>query len=197
MLRRLPVTESCAVDWLRAESPSKMQASAERIASRPAVCSSTPPPLVARYSSLARSCTARVSPLPRRQLSPVSAFAPSLPSPPLPAGQNMSASLGAQPSLDPMAASWEQAWEPGRLLTVKSPEQFSDLQLSHPEKLIVLMCKSHSCRPCKMFTRKYLSIVSACCHLPIRHKALDTHRHPDLFAWLWGCGCMAPACMPM
>jgi hypothetical protein len=59
-----------------------------------------------------------------------------------------------------MAAAWEQAWEPGRLLTVKSPEQFAALSAEHPEKLIVLMCKSHSCRPCKMFTRKYLSIVS-------------------------------------
>lgn len=58
-----------------------------------------------------------------------------------------------------MAAAWEQAWEPGRLLTVKSPEQFAALSAEHPEKLIVLMCKSHSCRPCKMFTRKYLSIA--------------------------------------
>lgn len=65
-------------------------------------------------------------------------------------------------SLDPMAAAWEEAWAPGRLLTVKSPDQFAALQAEHPEKLIVLMCKSHACRPCKMFTRKYLSIVSAC-----------------------------------
>jgi hypothetical protein len=66
----------------------------------------------------------------------------------------------ARPSLDPMAAAWEQAWEPGRLLTVKSPEQLSELLSQHSEKLMVLMCKSHSCRPCKMFTRKYLSVVS-------------------------------------
>lgn len=59
-----------------------------------------------------------------------------------------------------MAAGWEEAWAPGRLLTVKSPAQFAALQAEHPEKLIVLMCKSHACRPCKMFTRKYLSIVS-------------------------------------
>lgn len=64
-------------------------------------------------------------------------------------------------SLDPMAAAWEQDWEPGRLLTVKSPEQFAALHSDHPDKLIVLMCKSHACRPCKMFTRKYLSVVSA------------------------------------
>lgn len=59
-----------------------------------------------------------------------------------------------------MAAAWEEAWTPGRLLTVKSPEQFAQLQAEHPEKLVVLMCKSHACRPCKMFTRKYLSIAS-------------------------------------
>jgi len=124
----------------------------------------------------------------------------------------MSASLGAQPSLDPMAATWEQAWEAGRLLTVKSPQQFSDLQLSHPEKLIVLMCKSHACRPCKMFTRKYLSIVSACCQLSIGCRPLhacsckkDQGVHDTCMqvvsasSWLAAqlCGCGAVEMMPV
>lgn len=73
-----------------------------------------------------------------------------------------SSSMMQQPrgSLDPLAASWEKNWEPGCLVTVKSPQQFTDLLQMHPDKLVVLMCKSHSCRPCKMFTRKYMSTVS-------------------------------------
>jgi hypothetical protein len=94
-------------------------------------------------------------------------------------------------SLDPLAQEWaQQDWSPGRLLTVSSPQQFDDLLDAHQNKLIVLMCKSHSCRyvrchlaqllfahntwiswltrlcgscpcrPCKMFTRKYLALVS-------------------------------------
>jgi hypothetical protein len=66
----------------------------------------------------------------------------------------------ARTSLDPQQKEWDQAWEAGRLITVKSPEQFEALLQTHSEKLVVLMCKSHACRPCKMFTRKYLSIVS-------------------------------------
>lgn len=67
---------------------------------------------------------------------------------------------GPRGSLDPLASSWQSTeWTPGRLLTVNSPEQFDDLVAAHADKLIVLMCKSHSCRPCKMFTRKYMSIA--------------------------------------
>eukprot|EP00775_Hariotina_reticulata_P005338 gene5339-5575_t len=63
-------------------------------------------------------------------------------------------------SLDPLAQEWaQQDWSPGRLLTVSSPQQFDDLLDAHTSKLIVLMCKSHSCRPCKMFTRKYLALA--------------------------------------
>lgn len=91
---------------------------------------------------------------PRQQVAIITAaYAPSLP-------PSSSALMSGRGSCDPMAAAWEQAWEPARLLTVKSPEQFAALSAEHPEKLVVLMCKSHSCRPCKMFTRKYLSIVS-------------------------------------
>jgi hypothetical protein len=101
----------------------------------------------------------------RQQVAVVTAaYAPSLP-------PSATMSSGGRSSLDPMAAAWEQAWEPGRLLTIKSPEQFAAVSAEHPEKLFVLMCKSHSCRPCKMFTRKYLSIVS----------------HRDVFAGQWVC----------
>lgn len=48
----------------------------------------------------------------------------------------------------------------GLCFQVSSPQQFDDLVAAHPDKLIVLMCKSYSCRPCKMFTRKYLAMVS-------------------------------------
>jgi hypothetical protein len=75
-----------------------------------------------------------------------------------------SGAMGARQSLDPMAASWaDEQWAPGRLLTVKSSAQWEALLREHADKLVVLMCKSHSCRPCKMFTRKYLSVVSAGC----------------------------------
>lgn len=101
---------------------------------------------------------APIRPTNRFQIDVAAAYAPSLPTPSS-VPPAMTSSSGRQ-SLDPMASAWEQDWEPGRLLTVKSPEQFSELQQQHSEKLIVLMCKSHSCRPCKMFTRKYLSVVS-------------------------------------
>eukprot|EP00878_Enallax_costatus_P001057 GHUV01001192.1.p2 GENE.GHUV01001192.1~~GHUV01001192.1.p2 ORF type:complete len:220 (+),score=40.27 GHUV01001192.1:113-772(+) len=75
--------------------------------------------------------------------------------------QAFAPSFGApRGSLDPLASSWQSSeWTPGRLLTVTSPEQFDDLVAAYPDKLIVLMCKSHSCRPCKMFTRKYMAIA--------------------------------------
>ncbi|KAF8058131.1 Thioredoxin F-type [Scenedesmus sp. PABB004] len=69
-------------------------------------------------------------------------------------------------SLDPEAASRakQQAaggggWAAGVVLTVTSPEHFDGVLAAHPDRLAVLMCKSHSCRPCKMFTRKYLAVA--------------------------------------
>jgi hypothetical protein len=81
-------------------------------------------------------------------------------------GSAAAAAAAPRTSLDPMAASWSSdSWESGRLLTIKSPQQFEAVSKAHPDRLFVLMCKSHSCRPCKMFTRKYLSVVSGvlCC----------------------------------
>jgi hypothetical protein len=52
--------------------------------------------------------------------------------------------------------------------------------------LVVLMCKSHSCRPCKMFTRKYMSIVSTTVALhwvwwaTWRYGGLIIMAHPDI-----------------
>uniref|UniRef100_A0A383VHJ7 Thioredoxin domain-containing protein n=1 Tax=Tetradesmus obliquus TaxID=3088 RepID=A0A383VHJ7_TETOB len=77
-------------------------------------------------------------------------------------------------SLDPMfqkqAGDGTPTWESGKLLLVSSPEQFDEIVETHRERLVVLMCKSHSCRPCKMFTRKYMSIAQrfpevVCCEL--------------------------------
>ncbi len=112
----------------------------------------------------------------RRQLVVPFAYAPSLPSM---VSARPSLDPQARQSLDPQQKEWEQAWEPGRLITVKSREQFEGLLSQHPNKLVVLMCKSHACRPCKMFTRKYLAIVSAT--LSVHAAALGAQ--PKLAPW--------------
>jgi hypothetical protein len=157
-----------------------MQCVSERLTSGQRACSSSSGaarlcPVAASRGCCLRACRATTkrqqllrTPTSRQQLVTCAAYAAATPSLPAnPAAATMAASSspasqqGPRTSLDPMAAAWEEAWAPGRLLTVKSPEQFAQLQAEHPEKLIVLMCKSHACRPCKMFTRKYLSIVSS------------------------------------
>lgn len=176
------VSEFWALSPLSCFPCNTMQCVSERLTSSHRACSS-------RLPALPRGCCGpqpRACVAARQQLVTCAAYAAASPSLPANAAATMASPasshqgprtsldpMAASPaskqqaaprtSLDPMAAAWEEAWAPGRLLTVKSPDQFAALQAEHPEKLIVLMCKSHACRPCKMFTRKYLSIVSGCC----------------------------------
>lgn len=115
---------------------SNMQCSVDRVASSRACSSSTKTVVamgclaVARAPCSGRGCGRHKSNS-RHVLSVASAYAPSLPSP---------GSQAARTSLDPMAADWEQAWEAGRLLTVKSPEQFSELQQQVRWGAVVSQC---------------------------------------------------------
>ncbi|CAL8464622.1 g4157 [Coccomyxa elongata] len=43
---------------------------------------------------------------------------------------------------------------------VHSPQDLEEKLQRHDGKLVVLMCKAMSCRPCKMFTRKYQRIAA-------------------------------------
>ncbi|KAL6772329.1 hypothetical protein ACKKBG_A29820 [Auxenochlorella protothecoides x Auxenochlorella symbiontica] len=44
---------------------------------------------------------------------------------------------------------------PSRVVQIHSRAEFDDLLAADPERLVVLMCKALSCRPCKAFKRKY------------------------------------------
>lgn len=66
---------------------------------------------------------------------------------------------------------------------VLSPPGTLSLAMQYPDKLIVLMCKSHACRPCKMFTRKYLSVVST------SHNTFQIHKHTCVHAVFWEVRC--------
>lgn len=45
------------------------------------------------------------------------------------------------------------------VIRICEPEQLTEFIESHKQQLVVLMCKAHSCRPCKMFMRKYARIA--------------------------------------
>ncbi|KAK9905101.1 hypothetical protein WJX75_009610 [Coccomyxa subellipsoidea] len=46
------------------------------------------------------------------------------------------------------------------VLQVHSAQELKDILQRHDGKLVVLMCKAASCRPCKMFARKYQRIAA-------------------------------------
>lgn len=57
------------------------------------------------------------------------------------------------PTIDPAADSET------RVVGVHSPSEFSGIVKANSDKLVVLMCKAKSCRPCKAFTHKYKLIA--------------------------------------
>lgn len=44
---------------------------------------------------------------------------------------------------------------------IHGPEELDAILSAYPERLVVLQCKASSCRPCKMFARKYGRLAAA------------------------------------
>jgi thiol-disulfide isomerase/thioredoxin len=55
-------------------------------------------------------------------------------------------------SVDPLA---NQKWAPGKTATIHSTEELAGYQTDGKNKLVVLMCKSSHCKPCKAFMSTY------------------------------------------
>jgi thiol-disulfide isomerase/thioredoxin len=47
-----------------------------------------------------------------------------------------------------------------RVLAINSPSELDECLRDHSGQLVVLMCKARSCRPCKMFSKKYERLAS-------------------------------------
>lgn len=63
-------------------------------------------------------------------------------------------------SLDPLSAEWSsEEHVPGQVWTVHSPQQLQEVLDKHAQQLVVLMCKSKTCRPCKTFMKKYMAVA--------------------------------------
>lgn len=45
------------------------------------------------------------------------------------------------------------------VVQLSSPEQFERALAQNADRLLVLMCKARSCRPCKIFSRKYARVA--------------------------------------
>jgi hypothetical protein len=70
----------------------------------------------------------------------------------------------AHPAPDPDAppAFDINAWTPGKVHTVHSPQEFKAFVLERSgERPVVLMCKAQGCRPCKVFSRTYVRWAEA------------------------------------
>lgn len=76
-------------------------------------------------------------------------------------GMAMSAAALAEPPAEPAAAEPPDEAGTNTVIRINEPEEFEQQLVSHGSDLVVLMCKAHSCRPCKMFTRKYQRIAEA------------------------------------
>lgn len=44
---------------------------------------------------------------------------------------------------------------------IHGPEELDAILSAYPERLVVLQCKAASCRPCKMFARKYSRLAAS------------------------------------
>eukprot|EP01026_Neomeris_dumetosa_P079653 TRINITY_DN8726_c0_g2_i6.p1 TRINITY_DN8726_c0_g2~~TRINITY_DN8726_c0_g2_i6.p1 ORF type:complete len:189 (-),score=20.32 TRINITY_DN8726_c0_g2_i6:305-871(-) len=52
-------------------------------------------------------------------------------------------------------------YQPGTVLQVESPTELNEILDSCQDKLIILMCKARTCRPCMAFGRKYSRFAEA------------------------------------
>jgi thiol-disulfide isomerase/thioredoxin len=46
------------------------------------------------------------------------------------------------------------------VLEINGPDEYADVRAHQPQRLVVLMCKARSCRPCKAFSRKYGALAA-------------------------------------
>ncbi|GAX73882.1 hypothetical protein CEUSTIGMA_g1332.t1 [Chlamydomonas eustigma] len=67
-------------------------------------------------------------------------------------------STRAGSSIDPLAA--RTKYESGHVLTISSPDKLQSLIEEYDGKLVVLMCKSSHCKPCKAFMLKYHGLAT-------------------------------------
>jgi hypothetical protein len=57
-------------------------------------------------------------------------------------------------SVDPMGkANDTGVYIKGKVLTIHAPEEYARVRAENPEKLVMLECKSRTCRPCKVCVR--------------------------------------------
>lgn len=65
-----------------------------------------------------------------------------------------------RPTVDPVSEGWStEEHVPGQIWTIHSSQQLQEVLQTHSQQLAVLMCKSKTCRPCKMFMKKYMEIA--------------------------------------
>jgi hypothetical protein len=48
----------------------------------------------------------------------------------------------------------------GAVLEITGPEEYAAIRAAYPQRLVVLMAKARSCRPCKAFSRKYSAVAA-------------------------------------
>jgi thioredoxin 1 len=68
----------------------------------------------------------------------------------------VSAAALAEPPADAAVAGQDEGdSSDSAVARINAPEELKEELGRHGSDLVVLMCKAHSCRPCKMFTRKF------------------------------------------
>lgn len=140
MLARGTTMSSAAAPWRRRHAAAARAPPLPLPARRLAVA--RPPPGVAALALVLAAAAEYPAPEIRASYAPAPASSPS------------------QPQLPRFSSSSISSYAPGAVLEISGPDDYASLRAAHPDRLVVLMCKARSCRPCKAFTRKYAALAA-------------------------------------
>jgi hypothetical protein len=69
-------------------------------------------------------------------------------------------SQAAEPSPSPPALPAPERYVPGAVLEINGPAEYAAVRAASPGRLVVLIAKARSCRPCKAFSRKFAALAA-------------------------------------